>query len=99
MRVMMSMTWNGVTAEQYEKIRKTVNWERDVPKGAVFHVSSFGPKAMHVTDVWESAEDFNSFVEKRLMPAIRQIGVTSQPSVNMFPVHKIFSPAFSEKKR
>jgi hypothetical protein len=36
---------------------KTVNWEGNVPKGAIFHVAAFDKEGLRVTDVWETAED------------------------------------------
>jgi hypothetical protein len=92
MKTMMIMKWNGVTPGQYEQVRKTVNWEGNKPKGAIFHVASFGNNALHVTDIWESADDFNNFVQARLMPGVAQAGIQGQPLVETFPVHAIFVP-------
>lgn len=46
MSTVMVMKWDGVTPDQYEKIRKTVNWEGDAPKGATFHVAGFNNNAL-----------------------------------------------------
>jgi len=65
MPVMMIMEWKGVTADQYEQVRRSVKWETDVPDGAMFHVASIGDGALHVTDIWQSPDDFNRFVQDR----------------------------------
>lgn len=88
----MVMKWDGVTADQYEQMRKTVNWEGNMPKGALFHVAAFHNNACRVTDIWESGDDFNNFVQNRLMPATAA-GIKGEPQVEMFPVHAIFVPA------
>ncbi len=88
----MVMKWDGVTPELYEEVRASVNWERDVAKGGVFHVAGFYNDALRVTDIWESEEDFNNFVQDRLMPAVAESGITTQPGVEIFPVHAIFAP-------
>jgi hypothetical protein len=93
MKTVMVMKWDGVTADQYEKLRKSVNWEGDVPKGALFHVAGFSNNAIRVTDIWESADDFNNFVQNRLMPGTATVGIKGEPQVEMFPVHAIFVPA------
>ena len=90
MSTMMIMKWDGVSPDQYEQVRKQVNWEGDKPKGAIFHVASFGDNALRVTDIWESADDFNSFVQSRLMPGVAQAGIQGQPQVETFPVHAIY---------
>ncbi|MBI3258543.1 MAG: hypothetical protein HYZ54_03545 [Ignavibacteriae bacterium] len=90
--MVMNMQWEGVTPDQYEEIRRTTNWEANVPVGGILHVSSFSDKGLHVTDVWESAEDFNRFVNDRLMPSVAQAGLTTQPQVMITPIHAVFNP-------
>jgi hypothetical protein len=92
MRVVMIMKWDGVTTDQYELVRKSVNWEGNKPNGAVFHVSAFGNNTMHVTDIWESGDDFNNFVQNRLMPGVAQAGIHGQPQVEVLPLHAIYVP-------
>lgn len=85
------MKWEGVTPEMYEKVRKIVNWEGNSPSGAVFHVAGFTDAGLHVTDIWESPEQMNDFVQNRLMPAVAQIeGFDKAPQVEVFPMHAIF---------
>lgn len=69
-----------------------VNWEGDVPTGAMFHVSSFGDGSLHVADVWQSAEDFDRFVQQRLMPGVQKVGIQGEPEVKIYPVQAIFNP-------
>jgi hypothetical protein len=90
MAVQMRMLWRGVTPEQYDEVRKLVRWEEDVPKGAIFHVASFDDEGAHITDAWESAEDFNTFVESRLMAGVQQAGLPGDPEVEILPAHAVF---------
>ncbi len=94
MAVMMCMEWDGVTHEQYETVRHSVKFETDVPKGGIFHVAAFSDKGLRVTDVWETAQDFQSFVEKRLMPATQAAGIAGEPRVQIYPAHNIFAPGY-----
>lgn len=89
----MIMKWDGVTPAQYEEIRQTVHWEGNAPKGAVFHVAAFDNNGIRVTDIWESADEFNAFVQDRLMPGVAKAGIQGQPQVEIYPVHAIFIPA------
>jgi hypothetical protein len=91
-QVVMSMRWTGVTPEQYEEARGIVNWEGDVPDGAVLHVAYFDSDGIRVTDVWESEEQFNRFVESRLMPGVQQVGIQGQPDVEFYPLQNLFNP-------
>jgi hypothetical protein len=97
MAVVMIMEWEGVTPEQYEQARDLVNWEGDVPPGGMFHVAAFDGNGLRVTDLWESAEDFQRFAESRLMPGVQQLGIQGQPRVEIYPIHRTFTPAYAPK--
>jgi heme-degrading monooxygenase HmoA len=47
---------------------------------------------MRVVDIWESAEDFQNFINAKVMPAVQQLGITSQPDVKILPAHNVFIP-------
>ncbi|MEA2412013.1 MAG: hypothetical protein QOC77_2574 [Thermoleophilaceae bacterium] len=91
-QTVMQMRWAGVTPEQYEEARSLINWEGDVPDGAVFHVAGFDGDTLCVTDVWESPEQFQRFTEERLMPGVQEIGIEGEPEVGFYPVQAIFNP-------
>jgi len=54
MAVVMNLEWDGVTREQYEAVRKSVDWEGKPPKNALLHVASFSDKGLRVTDLRQS---------------------------------------------
>lgn len=90
MATVMLMQWPEVTEAKYQEARKVVNWEGDVPKGAIFHTAWFAADGFHVLDVWESREDFEAFVRDRLTPGIQQIGIEGQPSVQFENAASVF---------
>ena len=97
MAVVMHMEWDGVTPEQYDQARERVNWEGEVAEGARLHVPWFVDDGLRVTDVWESAEDFDRFVNERLMPAVQELGIEGEPRVQVNPLHgHVFAPAIDE---
>jgi hypothetical protein len=97
MPVVMSMEWDGVTPEQYDEAREKAAWETDVPDGAILHVPWFVDDGIRVTDVWETGEHFQQFVDRRLMPAVREIGIQGEPRVDIRPLHShVFAPALEK---
>jgi hypothetical protein len=94
MAAMMQMTWHGIGAEEYEAAREHVNWEGDVPSGAMFHVMAVTDTGVRVTDVWESAEAFDAFVRDRLMPGVKTLGIPGEPQVEILPAHAVFAPGY-----
>src|SRR5437763_1790697 len=87
--VLMRLDWEGVTPAQYEALRKIVNWEGDQPPGGMSHVAAFDDAGIHVNDTWESAEQFQAFLDNRLMPGVQQVGVGGQPNVTITPAHAV----------
>jgi hypothetical protein len=94
MAIGMFMDWSGVSSGQYDEVRESVGWERDVPQGALFHAATFDSEGAHIFDMWDSAEDFRRFVEERLTPATQTAGIEGEPSVRIFQIHATFTPAF-----
>ena len=92
MATVMNMHWPEVSKTQYEQARKLANWEGDTPTGAKFHAAWFANDGFHVLDLWESQQDFEAFVAKRLNPAVQKIGIQGQPRVTFCDAHAIFAP-------
>jgi hypothetical protein len=96
MALMMLMEWDGLGVEEYEAARNHVNWEGDVPPGAIFHVMAATENSVRVVDVWESTEASQRFVETRLMPGAQELGLPAAPRVEILPAHAIFAPEFGQ---
>ncbi len=92
MAIMMIMSWPGVSLDQYDEVRRLVDWENEKPVGGLFHATAHDGNGLRITDLWESADDFQSFVDDRLMPGVQKVGVSGQPQVEIYPVHDIFAP-------
>jgi hypothetical protein len=92
--IMMLMEWPGATAEQYDQLRRVVNWEAEKATGGMFHVAAFDERGAHITDVWQSAEDFQRFVDERLMPGVQKVGIEGEPIVQVLPAHAVSAPAY-----
>lgn len=97
--IVMEMVWDGVTPEQYDEARDVVGWEAEAPTGGILHVASFEGDQLRVTDVWESAEDFQRFVDDRLTPGVQKVGITGEPQVVIRRAHRIFSPLMTPSAR
>jgi hypothetical protein len=91
----MTMEWDGISAADYEALRKIVRWEEDVAPGGILHVMALTDTGIRVTDVWNSADEFNAFVSERLMPGIQELGIAGEPRVEIHQVHALFAPGLA----
>jgi len=88
-RLVVLIEWAGVTKELYEKARKEV-WDGDVlPKGAILHIATFDEKGIIIIDIWENEEDFNNFVQKRLLPVTDKL-IDTKPKIEILPLYALF---------
>ena len=49
---------------------------------------------MRVTDLWDSPDKLQAFVENRLNPGVQQVGIEGEPEVEMTDAHAVFAPAY-----
>ncbi|MFZ3167246.1 MAG: hypothetical protein WA130_06490 [Candidatus Methanoperedens sp.] len=96
-RIVMLMQWTGVTKELYEKVRKQVNWEGEIPKGAVLHITAFDEKGIRVTDIWKSEGDLNNFIQNRLTPVTKEL-IDTEPNVEVHPLYNLFMPGHRQEE-
>jgi hypothetical protein len=93
MPVVMQMHWPEVGLDVYDEAREKVGWEREVPAGAISHVAWMADDGFHAVDVWETAEQFEAFVNDRLMPIVKgELAIPSDPRVTITPAHAAFVP-------
>ena len=97
MAVGIFVNWPGVTVEQYEKFRPIANWENDPAPGGLFHAAAIDEEGLHVFDLWESPEAFQSFLDTRILPTVPASGVTTQPEIKVIPVHDHSAPGVGKK--
>jgi hypothetical protein len=66
---------SGFTAAKYDEVIKKLEAAgAGAPKGRSYHVSYGDPNGLHVTDVWDSMEEFQVFGET-LIPIMQGVGV------------------------
>ncbi|HET7488103.1 MAG TPA: hypothetical protein VFJ85_09250 [Acidimicrobiales bacterium] len=92
MAIMLQFTWDGVTPEQYDAVRAEVGWLEEPPAGGRVHTAAFSDGTLHITDVWDSAEDFQAFAADRLMPVVQRLGVPGEPTIRILPLHEVSCP-------
>jgi hypothetical protein len=60
------------TPENYEKVNEKIG--DALPDGLILHsASDLGGGRWKLVDIWESADDFQNFVQNTLIPAIAEV--------------------------
>jgi hypothetical protein len=76
------------TTEEYDQVNEKLGDE--VPKGGIVHTGiDLGNGKMRAVDVWESREDWESFVQNKLIPAIAEVNPDA-PQAGEPEVHEVY---------
>ena len=55
-------------------------------------MTAFSDKGLVLTQVWLTPDHVMVFMERRLLPVIRELNIRSMPRVDQYPVHSILTP-------
>jgi len=88
MAFVLTFNPSGFNMAKYDETIKQLNAAgAGAPKGRSYHVCYGDPDHVHVTDVWDSMEDFQAFGQT-LLPIMHSLGVDpGEP--NILEVHNI----------
>ncbi|HEY8638648.1 MAG TPA: hypothetical protein VIL64_05375 [Solirubrobacteraceae bacterium] len=80
MAVAIRMAFDGMNLDDYDGVCEALNLPADWPDGLLAHGSTDVDGNLLVTDVWESRDKYDSFVESRLQSAIGEtLGDRARP--------------------
>ena len=96
MAVMIQLEWQGLTKEQFEEARRLVRWEEEPAKGSIVQAQGWDGGVFRANDIWESEEDWNAFLQNRILPNVAKIGITGQPTIRIFKAHRVFAPGIKQ---
>jgi hypothetical protein len=89
MAIHLFVRGDGLTKDIYENARKEVNWEGNPPPGLILHAVSFDNSGnLRVADIWESEDQWNNFLNTRLMPYMQKAKAPALRT-EIFPIHNI----------
>jgi len=87
MAILMIVVSPDLKKEQYEQLRKEVDWEHNPPEGMIFHAASFDASGgIHVSDVWTNKEAVDRFFEARLLPGMRKLHIPAPTQKEIYPL-------------
>jgi hypothetical protein len=59
--------------DDYEKVRQAMGSDDDPPAGLIYHAAGEqGDGRWQAVSIWESEDDYNRFLEARVLPAVRE---------------------------
>jgi hypothetical protein len=79
----------------YDAISERLQAQGQPPAGLLVHTAGFTGNGFRIFEVWESREDYERFVEERLMPLIQEVAAADdrQPQQTIYELHGVMAAA------
>jgi hypothetical protein len=86
----------GMTPEEYRAVLDEMGVESRPAAGIFLHLTTTTDFGYRIVEIWDSKEGFEEFLEKRLGPASKAIGLSRKTDISITPLHNFFAPRLEE---
>ena len=86
----------GLTPEEYRAVLDEMGVEKQPAAGIFLHLTTTTDFGYRIVEIWDSKEGFEEFLEKRLGPASKAIGLDRKTEISITPLHNFFAPRLEE---
>ena len=91
MAVSLSMRIPELSIDRYDRLMVGLELDANPPVGSILHIATESVGGINISEVWQTAESAESFVEQRLRDALKGVGVTDALSYRIEPLHNMFA--------
>jgi hypothetical protein len=86
----------GLTPEEYRAVLDKMGVETRPAAGIFLHLTTTTDFGYRIVEIWDSKEGFEEFLEKRLAPASKALGIERKTVISTTPLHNFFGPRLDE---
>jgi hypothetical protein len=96
MAVVSTLDVNGLTEKEYRAIMDELGVESRPEDGIYLHLTTSADFGFRVVEIWDEREGFDRFLERRLAPASKAVGLEREMAISVTPLHNFFAPRLDE---
>jgi hypothetical protein len=86
MPIVMTQQMPGITRELVEEVTAEMHFDKDgTPHGLIVHTATEMEGGVRIVDVWESAQDYEEFTHKQLIPALEKVAAAHNLDMSQMP--------------
>ena len=86
----------GLTPEEYRAVLDQMGVETRPAAGIYLHLTTPTDFGYRIVEVWDSKEGFDEFLQTRLAPATKALGIDRKTGISITPLHNFFGPRLDE---
>jgi hypothetical protein len=86
----------GLSASEYRAVLDKMGVETNPAANIFLHLTAPIEGGYRITEIWDSTEAFEEFLQKRLTPANEALEIKSRANITVMPLHNFFAPRLEE---
>jgi hypothetical protein len=85
-----------LTPTEYRAVLDELGVETRPEGGIYLHLTTPTDFGFRIVEVWDEKAGFDRFLEQRLAPATKAIGMERETRITVTPLHNLFAPRLDE---
>jgi hypothetical protein len=85
-----------MTPDEYRAVMDELGVERRPESGIYLHATITTDFGYRIVEIWDRKEGFESFLERRLVPATKALGIDRKTEITVTELHNFFAPRLAE---
>ena len=85
-----------MTPREYRAVLDHMGVEKRPASGIYLHLTAVTDFGYRIVEIWDSKEGFEEFLEQRLAPATKALGIDRKTIITVKPLHNFFAPRLEE---
>lgn len=86
----------GLNADEYRAVLDKMGVETNPAANIFLHITAPIDGGYRITEIWDSKEAFEEFLQKRLTRANEALGIKRNANITVMPLHNFFAPRLEE---
>jgi hypothetical protein len=96
MTVVTTLDVTDLTATEYRAVLDELGVENRPDPGIYLHLTTPTDFGFRIVEIWDEQPRFDRFVEQRLVPATKAVGMERDTKITVTPLHNLFAPRLEE---
>jgi hypothetical protein len=81
---------------EYRAVLDRMGVEARPEPGIYLHITSQTDFGYRIIEIWDSQDGFEEFAQRRMVPALEQLGIDRKTEITVEPLHNLFAPRLLE---
>jgi hypothetical protein len=81
---------------EYRAVLDRMGVEARPEPGIYVHITAQTDFGYRIVEIWDSQDGFEEFAERRMMPALQELGIDRKTEITVKPLHNLFAPRLLE---